>query len=87
MTTLIILAQTQTGAIVMIVALLLVAVIIGYLTAYLYYKSVYTEKINILNEEIAKLKGQLTLSNDEINMLGESLKEKEKEIEDLKKKK
>lgn len=87
MSTLIILAQTQTGAIVMIVALLLVAVIIGYFTAYLFYKSVYTSKINILNEELAKLKGQLTLLNDEINMLGESLKEKEKEIEALKKKK
>ncbi len=58
----------------MIVALLLVAVIIGYFTAYFYYKSVYTSKINILNEEIAKLKGRITLLSDEVNMLGESLK-------------
>ncbi len=87
MTELIILAQTKTGALVVIIALLVVAVIIGYLTAYFYYKSVYTSKITILNEEIEKLNGRLTLMSDEINMLGENLKEKEKEIEGLKKKK
>ena len=87
MTELILLAQTKTGALVVIIALLFVAVIIGYLTAYFYYKSVYTSKITILNEEIEKLNGRLTLMSDEINMLGENLKEKEKEIEGLKKKK
>lgn len=86
MSILIILAQTKTGAMLGITGLLLVAVIIGYLTAYLYSKSVYMKEIKILKEEVERLSGQITLLKDEISKLGESLKEKDDEIEGLKKK-
>ncbi|MCK4922230.1 MAG: hypothetical protein KAS71_14360 [Bacteroidales bacterium] len=86
MSIIVILAQTRTGAMIEIFALLVIAAIIGFLTAYLFYKSVYTEKINILKEEIEKLTGSVGLLNDEIKTLGENLAEKDKEIADLKKK-
>jgi len=87
MSSLIILAQTRTGALVEIIAFLLVAAIIGFLTAYLYLKSVYTREINFLKEEVEKLTGQVDMLKDEVVGLGESLAEKDKEIAALKKKK
>ena len=86
MSIIVILAQTNTGAMLEIIALLVIAAIIGFLTAYLYYKSVYTGKINILKEEIEKLTGSVSLLENEISTLGENLAEKDKEIADLKKK-
>ncbi|MCU0407660.1 MAG: YegP family protein [Bacteroidales bacterium] len=49
------LAQSVTGAVVTIVLLLLVAAIIGYLTAWYYAKSVYTPKIKALEAEKSNL--------------------------------
>ena len=46
-----ILAQTKTGTVIEIIVLLLVAGVIAYLTAFVYYKSVYTKKINALESE------------------------------------
>ena len=53
------LAQSVTGAVITIVGLLLVAAIIGYLTAWYYAKSVYTPKIKALEDENAGLRREI----------------------------
>jgi peptidoglycan hydrolase CwlO-like protein len=96
----ILLAQSLTGSVIEIVLLLLVAGLIGYLTAWFYAKSVYTPIIKGLEEEKAELNRQITgLKNDinklnskvdelneKIEKLKEEIAEKDKEIEDLKNK-
>ena len=47
----ILLAQSVTGAVITIIALLLVAAIIGYFTAWFYAKSVYTPVIKGLEAD------------------------------------
>ena len=88
------LAQTITGAVITIVALLLVAVIIGYLTAWFYAKSVYTPVINGLEADKTELNKQVTglkddkgnliarveKLNDKISILEEESAQKDKEI-------
>ncbi len=59
------LAQSVTGAVVTIVLLLLVAAIIGYLTAWYYAKSVYTPKIKALEDEKSTLLRQVDDLRDE----------------------
>jgi peptidoglycan hydrolase CwlO-like protein len=95
------LTQTVTGAVITIVALLLVAVIIGYFTAWIYAKSVYTPVIkgleadkNELNKQVAGLKEDVSnlnrkvdKLNDKIDKLEEELNEKDKEIKKLNKQK
>jgi len=97
----IILAQSVTGAVVTIIALLLVAVIIGYLTAWFYAKSVYTpvikglesEKADLikqvagLKDDISKLTGKVEKLTDKIGKLEDEITEKEKEIKKLTKSK
>lgn len=65
----IILAQSNTGAVVLIVALLLVAAIIGYFTAWYYAKSVYTPVIKRLEAEKADLLKQVAAQKDDIKTL------------------
>jgi peptidoglycan hydrolase CwlO-like protein len=65
----IILAQSNTGAVVLIVALLLVAAIIGYFTAWYYAKSVYTPVIKRLEAEKADLNKQVAAQKDDIKTL------------------
>jgi peptidoglycan hydrolase CwlO-like protein len=95
----ILLAQSVTGAVITIITLLLVAVIIGYFTAWLYAKSVYTpvikgletdkenlnRKIDGLNEDVRKLNGKIDKLNDKIARLEEEIEEKEKEIKNFSK--
>jgi len=87
-----------TGAVITIVALLLVAAIIGYLTAWFYAKSIYTPIIKKLEEEkaglqkevaglkenVAKLNGKIDDLNGKIAKLEEEAAKKEKEIRELK---
>ena len=94
----IILAQSVTGAVVTIVALCLVAAVIGYLTAWYYAKSVYTPVIKKLEEEKADLQKQvadikeevskLTRKTDDLNSkivkLEETVSQKDKELSELK---
>jgi peptidoglycan hydrolase CwlO-like protein len=94
------LAQSVTGAVITIVALLLVAVLIGYLTAWYYAKSVYTpvikgleaEKADLqkqvadLKENVSRLNKKVDELNDKIGKLEEEAGKKEKEIAELKKK-
>lgn len=93
----IILAQSPTKAVIFIVALLLVAAIIGYLTAWFYAKSVYTpiikgleaEKADLqkqvagLKDDVRKLNGKVDDLTGTIRKLEEQLGAKEKEIKEL----
>lgn len=90
--------MSVTGAVITIVALLLVAALIGYLTAWFYAKSVYTPVIKKLEEEkaelqrevaglkdnVSKLNKQIDTLNGKIGDLESRLKEKDKEISELK---
>lgn len=93
------LAQSVTGAVVTIIALLLVAVIIGYFTAWYYAKSVYTpvikgleaEKADLikqvagLKDDINKLNATVDKLNDKIGKLEKEISEKDAEIKKLSK--
>jgi peptidoglycan hydrolase CwlO-like protein len=84
MSTLIILAiQSKGAAILIIIALLLGAAIIGYLSAWFYSKSIYEKKIDIIQAEKDELDRQIAGLNEEISKLQENLDEKDKEIEKL----
>lgn len=74
------LAQSVTGAVITIIALLLVAAIIGYLTAWFYAKSVYTPVIKTLEEEKAELIKKVAGLNDDINKLNSTVKELNEKI-------
>jgi peptidoglycan hydrolase CwlO-like protein len=96
----IILAHSVTGAVIFIIALLLVAAIIGYLTAWFYAKSVYTPIIKGLEAEKADLLKQVAGLKDDINRLNKKVEDlngkisnleaeaakKEKEIKELRSK-
>jgi peptidoglycan hydrolase CwlO-like protein len=95
----IILAQSTTGPVVFILALLLVAAVIGYFTAWFYAKSVYLpiikkledEKADLnkqvagLKDDLSKLNAKVEKQNDKIGKLEEEIAEKDKEIKHLKK--
>jgi peptidoglycan hydrolase CwlO-like protein len=86
------------GAVITIIALLLVAAIIGYLTAWFYAKSVYTPVIKKLEQEkadlqkqVADLKENVSRLNSKVDDLSgkiakmeEEAARKEKEIKELK---
>ena len=96
----IMLAQSVSGAVATIVGLLLVAALIGYLTAWFYAKSVYTPIIKKLEKEKADLQNEVAALKEEISKLNsrademkkkiasleEVVEKKEKELRDLKKK-
>jgi peptidoglycan hydrolase CwlO-like protein len=89
-----------TGAVITIIALLLVAAIIGYFTAWFYAKSVYTpiikgleaEKADLqkqvaeLKDNVSKLNSKVDDLNGKIARLEEEAAKKEKEIKELKSK-
>jgi peptidoglycan hydrolase CwlO-like protein len=95
----IILAQSTTGPVIMIIALLLIAALIGYFTAWFYAKSVYTpvikgleaEKTELikqvagLKDDLNKLNGKVEKLNEKIGKLEEEIAEKDKELKHLKK--
>jgi peptidoglycan hydrolase CwlO-like protein len=97
---LIILAQSVTGAVLTIVALLLVAALIGYLTAWYYAKSVYTpiikgleaEKADLqkqvadLKENVSKLNSKIDELNSKNGKLEQEISQKNQEIGELRKK-
>jgi peptidoglycan hydrolase CwlO-like protein len=93
------LTQSVTGAVITIVALLLVAAIIGYFSAWFYAKSVYTpiikgleaekadliKQVGDLKDDVNKLNGKVDKLNDKIGKLEEELADKDKEIKKLSK--
>jgi peptidoglycan hydrolase CwlO-like protein len=69
----ILLAQSVTGAVLTIVALLLAAAVIGYLTAWFYAKSIYTPVIKGLEAEKADLLRQVAGLKEDIRKLNEKV--------------
>jgi len=84
-TLLILLAQTKSVAAIEILSLLLVAVIIGYITAWLYYKSIYVRRIKAIEAEKNELNNQIVILNEDKSNLNNSLREKDNKIEYLSK--
>jgi len=91
------LTQSVTGAVATIIGLLLVAVIIGYFTAWFYTRSVYTpviagleadktglnRQVAGLNDNIGKLNSNIEELNVKINTLREESAQKDDEIKKL----
>jgi predicted flap endonuclease-1-like 5' DNA nuclease len=82
-TLIIFLAQTKSGATIEILSLLLVAAIIGYITAWLYYKSIYERRIKVIESEKHELNNRIVNLNGDISNLHKSLSEKDNEMEHL----
>ena len=84
----ILLIQSAIGSVFVIVLLLLVAAVIGFFTAWLYSKSIYTPVVKSLEDENVELNKQiLGLKNDVINLnskidkLNDKVSKLEKEID------
>ena len=82
-TLIILLAQTKIMASIEIIGLLLVAGIIGFVTAWFYSKSISTKKIAALESEIDDLHKEVGKLNDENNLLKGSLHDQEMETKRL----
>ena len=81
------LAQSVTGAVITIVGLLLVAAVIGYVTAWFYAKSIYTPIIKQLEAEkadlikqVAGLKADIDKLNEKVEMLNRDIIKLEKDL-------
>jgi predicted flap endonuclease-1-like 5' DNA nuclease len=79
----ILLVQTKLGATVEILLFLLVAALIGYVTSWLYYKSIYVKRIKALESEKTELNNQLTSLYEDKSKLDINLNEKDDEIKHL----
>ncbi len=85
MTTLIILfAQTKGVAIIEILLLLMVAVVIGYLTSWLYHNSIYQKRVLVLESERHEFNNHIINLNADKSNLKKSINDKNLEIEYLK---
>jgi len=71
------------SAVILTIALLLVAGLIGYLTAWYYAKSVYTPIIKKLEDEKAQLNREITGLKDEISKLRSKIDDLNKKVDDL----
>jgi predicted flap endonuclease-1-like 5' DNA nuclease len=80
----ILLAQTKSEATLEIILMLLGSAIIGYVTAWLYYKFVYEKKIKVIETEKHELNNRIVNLDSEIIKLKKSLNNKDVEIEHLK---
>jgi predicted flap endonuclease-1-like 5' DNA nuclease len=80
-TLLILLAQTKIAATIEILILLLVSAIIGYITAWLYYKSIYVKTIEDIESEKTELKRDIINLNTDKSTLLRRLREKDIETE------
>ncbi|MGA1977068.1 MAG: hypothetical protein ABSG89_04350 [Bacteroidales bacterium] len=82
-TLLILLAQTKSGATIEILSLLLVTAIIGYVTAWLYCKSIYVRRIKAIESEKDELNRHIIALNAGNSNLQNNLHEKENEVKHL----
>ena len=80
-TLIILLAQTKSGATIEILSLLLVAAIIGYITAWLYYKSIYEARIKVIESEKEELNNKIVKLDADNSNLHNSLREKDKDYQ------
>ena len=76
-------ALTKNEATFEIILMLSGSAIIGYLTAWLFYKAVYEKKIKIIESEKHELNNRIVNLDAEIFNLKEDLSNKDKEIGDL----
>jgi predicted flap endonuclease-1-like 5' DNA nuclease len=79
-------AQTKSEAAIEIIGLLLVSAIIGYVTAWLYTRSVFMRKIKVAETEKDSLKNIIVALNADKSNLYKRLHEKELETEEMAKK-
>ena len=79
----ILLALTKNEATFEIILMLSGSAIIGYLTAWLFYKSAYENKLKIVESEKHELNNRIVNLDAEIFNLKENLSNKDKEISDL----
>jgi predicted flap endonuclease-1-like 5' DNA nuclease len=79
----ILLVQTKSGATFEIIFMLLGSAIIGYLTAWFFYKAVYEKRINVIESEKHELNNRIVNLDAEIFILKKNLSEKEEEKEQL----
>lgn len=84
-TLIILLAQTKIIATIEILSFLLVAAIIGYVTAWLYYKTIYVRRIKVIEAEKDELKNHIVNLNTDKSHLQKRLGEKDNEIQYLNK--
>jgi predicted flap endonuclease-1-like 5' DNA nuclease len=84
-TLIILLTQTKGVAIIEILFLLLVAAIIGYITSWLYHKSIYVKNMKAIEAEKDELKNQIRKLDTDHGNLDKSLHDKDIEIKNLKK--
>jgi len=82
-TLLILLAQTKSGATLEILFLLFVSAVIGYVTARLYYRSVFLRRIHVIESEKNDLKNHVERIEAEKKDLHKSHLEKDSQIEHL----
>ena len=82
-TLLIFLVQTKSGATIEILSLLLVSGIIGYVTAWLYSKSIYERRIKAIESDRHELNNRIVNLDADLFNLKNSLKEKDYEMEQL----
>jgi len=75
--------MSVTAAVLLIIVLLLVAGLIGYLTAWYYAKSVYTPVIKKLEDEKAQLNLQISGLRDDIVRHKGKIADLEKKVDDL----
>ena len=83
-TLLILLTLTKSVATIEIISMLLGAAIIGYLTAWLYYKSVYERRIEAVESDKHELNNRIVNLDADVFNLKKSLGEKDVEIEQIK---
>lgn len=79
----ILLAQTKGVAVIEILLLLIVAAIIGYVTAWLYTRSVYNKKLKIVEDELEVSISQISRLNAEKSRLQKNLDSLIKENQEL----
>lgn len=89
-------AQSVTGAVITIVALLLVAAVIGYVSAWFYSKSIYTPivkglqkdkedlttQVEHLNRQVEVMKSEIIRLNGTVEKRDERIQALEKEVEE-----
>ena len=74
---------TQSAAILEILALLLGAAIIGFVTSWLYNKSIYRKKIEVIESDLNDHKKQILVLRTDKDSLQKTLSEKDNEIKHL----
>jgi predicted flap endonuclease-1-like 5' DNA nuclease len=79
----ILLVQSKAGATIEILFLLLVAAIIGYITAWLYFKSIYVPRIKTIESEKNELNKDIIALKAENVSLHKKLQENDNEIKEL----